>query len=76
VLWERYVQLTEIEAVFRNLKTDLILRPIFHQTDARIEAHIFVAFLAYCLLATTDSSLSSGIDQPSGSGKDVGHPNG
>lgn len=52
LLWERYIQLTEIEAVFRNLKTDLVLRPIFHQTDARIEAHIFVAFLAYCLYVT------------------------
>src|SRR5450756_2757635 len=40
VLWERYIQLTEIEAVFRSLKSDLVLRPIFHQTDARIEAHI------------------------------------
>jgi hypothetical protein len=52
VLWQHYIQLTEIEAVFRNLKTDLALRPIFHQTDARIEAHIFVAFLAYCLYVT------------------------
>src|SRR5271169_379228 len=52
VLWERYIQLTEIEAVFRNLKSDLALRPIFHQTDNRIEAHIFVAFLAYCLYVT------------------------
>lgn len=52
LLWERYILLTEIEAVFRNLKTDLVLRPIFHQTDARIEAHIFVAFLAYCLYVT------------------------
>ena len=52
VLWERYLLLTEIEAVFRTLKTDLVLRPIFHQTDDRIEAHIFVAFLAYCLYVT------------------------
>ena len=52
VLWENYIQLTEIEAVFRSLKSDLALRPIFHQTDARIEAHIFVAFLAYGLYVT------------------------
>ena len=52
VLWQHYIQLTEIEAVFRNLKSDLALRPIFHQTDARIEAHIFVSFLAYCLYVT------------------------
>lgn len=52
VLWQLYIQLTEIEAVFRNLKSDLALRPIFHQTDARIQAHIFVAFLAYCLYVT------------------------
>ncbi len=52
VLWQRYIQLTEIEAVFRSLKSDLALRPIFHQSDARMEAHIFVAFLAYCLYVT------------------------
>ncbi|MGD1104855.1 MAG: hypothetical protein ABSA59_22650 [Terriglobia bacterium] len=52
VVWENYIQLTEIEAVFRDLKSDLALRPIFHQTEARIEAHIFVAFLAYCLYVT------------------------
>lgn len=57
VLWERYIQLTEIEAVFRSLKSDLVLRPIFHQTDARIEAHIFVAFLAYCLYVTLQQRL-------------------
>ena len=39
----------DIEAAFKNLKSDLQLRPIFHQKDSRIEAHIFVAFLAYCL---------------------------
>lgn len=49
ILWQRYIQLTEIEAAFRNLKGDLALRPLYHQKDPRIEAHIFVAFLAYCL---------------------------
>ena len=52
VLWERYVQLTEIESAFKALKSDLAIRPIHHQLEARVEAHIFVAFLAYCLLAT------------------------
>lgn len=48
-LWELYLQLVEIEAAFRNLKSDLGLRPIYHSTESRIEAHIFVAFLSYCL---------------------------
>jgi len=52
VLWERYVELTEIEAAFKNLKSDLALRPIHHQLQRRMEAHIFVAFLGYCLVAT------------------------
>ena len=48
-LWELYLQLVEIEAAFRNLKSDLELRPIFHAKESRIEAHIFVAFVSYCL---------------------------
>ena len=48
-LWQFYIQLTEIEAAFRTLKDDLGLRPIYHRLEQRIEAHIFVAFLAYCL---------------------------
>src|SRR5207302_765769 len=48
-LWQHYVQLTEIEAVFRALKSDLAIRPIHHQKDSRIEAHIFVSFLAYSM---------------------------
>ena len=52
VLWQHYIQLTEIEAVFRDLKNDLAIRPIYHQKDSRIEAHIFVSFLAYCLYVT------------------------
>jgi len=48
-LWQFYIQLVEIEAAFKNLKDDLHLRPIHHQLEQRIEAHIFVAFLAYCL---------------------------
>jgi len=57
LLWQQYVRLTEIEAAFRNLKGDLGLRPIFHHTDPRIEAHIFVAFLAYCLQVTLQQRL-------------------
>jgi transposase len=51
-LWAFYIQLTHIEEAFKNLKGDLALRPFFHQTLPRIEAHIFVAFLAYCLQVT------------------------
>jgi hypothetical protein len=46
-LWQFYIQLTHVEEAFQNLKGDLALRPIFHQRQSRIEAHIFVAFLAY-----------------------------
>jgi len=56
-LWQHYVQLTEIEAVFRALKSDLAIRPIYHQKDSRIEAHIFVSFLAYCLYITLGQRL-------------------
>jgi transposase len=51
-LWQFYIQLVEIEAAFKNLKDDLQLRPIYHQLQQRIEAHIFVAFVAYCLHVT------------------------
>jgi len=48
-LWNYYLQLVAVEEAFRTLKGDLALRPIFHQEPARIEAHVFIAFLAYCL---------------------------
>jgi transposase len=48
-LWRQYIQLTEVEAVFRALKSDLAIRPIWHFTPRRVEAHIMVAFLGYCL---------------------------
>lgn len=51
-LWEYYIQLTEIEQAFKELKHDLSVRPVFHQADKRIDAHIFVSFMAYCLLTT------------------------
>jgi transposase len=50
-LWQFYIQLTQVEAAFKDLKDDLALRPIFHQLEERVEAHIFVCFLAYCLHA-------------------------
>jgi transposase len=51
-LWQFYIQLVEIEAAFKNLKDDLALRPIHHQLEHRIEAHILIAFIAYCLHVT------------------------
>jgi transposase len=51
-VWSYYLQLVQVEQAFRNLKGDLALRPIFHQEQTRIEAHIFVSFLAYCLHVT------------------------
>ena len=51
-LWSYYLQLVTVEEAFKNLKGDLAIRPIFHQDQARIEAHIFIAFLAYCLHVT------------------------
>jgi transposase len=51
-LWQFYIQLTEVEAAFKSLKDDLSLRPIYHQLEHRIEAHIFISFLAYCLHVT------------------------
>jgi hypothetical protein len=56
-LWQFYIQLVEVEAAFKNLKDDLQLRPIYHQLEHRIEAHIFVAFLAYCLQVTLRARL-------------------
>ena len=51
-LWELYLQLTDVEAAFKQLKGDLAVRPIYPQLEHRIEAHIFVAFLAYCIQVT------------------------
>ena len=49
VLWTRYVQLTQIEAVFRTLKSELGIRPVYHRLQHRVDAHILIAFLAYSL---------------------------
>jgi hypothetical protein len=51
-LWQYYTQLVAVEEAFRNLKGDLAIRPVFHQDEKRIEAHIFIAFLAYCMQIT------------------------
>jgi hypothetical protein len=56
-LWRFYIQLVEVEAAFKTLKDELQLRPIYHQCEPRIEAHIFVAFLAYCLHVTLRARL-------------------
>jgi transposase len=56
-LWTYYLQLTAVEEAFKNLKGDLAIRPIFHQLEQRIEAHIFIAFLAYCLHITLERRL-------------------
>lgn len=57
VLWTRYVQLTQIESVFRSLKSELGIRPIYHQLEHRAEAHVLIAFLAYCLQVTLKNQL-------------------
>lgn len=59
VLWDRYVQLTQVEAAFKTMKSDLGLRPIYHQVAPRVEAHILVAFLAYCLTVTLRQRLQA-----------------
>jgi hypothetical protein len=51
-LWQYYTQLVAVEEAFRNLKGDLAIRPVFHHDEKRIEAHIFIAFLAYCMQIT------------------------
>ncbi len=57
ILWEYYIRLTEIEQAFKEMKNDLSIRPIYHQEDHRIEAHIFISFVAYCLQVTLKQRL-------------------
>jgi hypothetical protein len=57
VLWDRYMQLTQIEEAFKCLKSELGIRPIHHQVESRVEAHILVAFLGYCLMVTLKQRL-------------------
>lgn len=56
-LWNYYLQLGKVEEAFRTLKSDPAIRPIFHQDQQRIEAHVFIAFLAYCLYVTLGRQL-------------------
>ena len=56
-LWEFYVQLTQVEEAFKTIKGDLAIRPIYHQREDRVEAHIFIAFLAYCVQVTLSRRL-------------------
>jgi hypothetical protein len=58
-LWGYYLQLVAVEEAFRTLKSDLAIRPIFHQDPERIEAHIFLAFLAYCLHVSLGQKLKA-----------------
>jgi hypothetical protein len=58
-LWQFYLQLVEVEAAFKTLKGDLAIRPVFHQLEQRVEAHIFIAFLAYCLHVTLGQQLKA-----------------
>ena len=58
-LWDYYLQLVQIEEAFKTIKGDLAIRPIYHQQEERIEAHIFIAFLAYCLHVTLGRRLKS-----------------
>jgi hypothetical protein len=56
-LWHYYIQLVQVEQAFKTLKDDLAIRPVFHQLESRIEAHIFIAFLAYALYLTLGQRL-------------------
>lgn len=58
VLWEWYMQLTRVEEAFKTLKGDLGLRPVHHQLEHRVEAHVLVAFLGYCLAVTLRHKLA------------------
>ena len=59
-LWKKYMQLTEVEAAFRTLKSELAVRPLFHQLERRVMAHVLVAFLGYALLVTLKHLLKRG----------------
>ena len=58
-LWRQYMQLTEVEAVFRTLKSELNLLTIFPRIQSRVEAHILIAILAYCLWVCLKQKLRS-----------------
>lgn len=65
-LWSRYMQLTEAEASFRALKSELSIRPLFHQKEPRVKAHVMVAFLGYALWVTLKHLLKRPLASPEG----------
>src|SRR5205085_2655484 len=76
-LWSRYMQLTEAETSFRALKSELSIRPLFHQREPRVKAHVLVAFLGYALWVTLKHLLKRRaviVPQPSMSGVDNVQP--
>ena len=76
-LWSKYMQLTEAEASFRALKSELSIRPLFHQLEPRVKAHVMVAFLGYALWVTLKHLLKrrpSIAPNPSASGVDNSQP--
>jgi hypothetical protein len=76
-LWSRYMQLTEAEASFRALKSELSIRPLFHQLEPRVKAHVMVAFLGYALRVTLKHLLKRRapiVPQPSRSGVNNAQP--
>jgi hypothetical protein len=76
-MWSMYMQLTEAEASFRALKSELSIRPLFHQKEPRIKAHVMVAFLGYALWVTLKHLLqrrSAVVPQPSASGGNNAQP--
>jgi transposase len=62
IIWQRYILLTQVEAAFKSLKSDLAVRPMRHQLEHRVEAHIFVAVMGYCLMVTLRHKLRSCAD--------------
>lgn len=76
-LWSKYMQLTEAEASFRALKSELAVRPLFHQKERRVKAHVLVAFLGYALWVTLKHLLKrrpAVVPKPSASGVDNAQP--
>jgi len=76
-LWSKYTQLTEAEAAFRALKSELSIRPLFHQLEPRVKAHVMVAFLGYALWVTLKHLLKRRptlVAKPSASGVDKAQP--
>jgi len=62
IIWQRYILLTQVETAFKSLKSDLAVRPMHHQLEHRVEAHIFVAVMGYCLMVTLRQKLRSCAD--------------